>query len=184
MIFRPTRLGGVWLVEIEPHQDERGHFARTWCPREFAAHGLDTTLAQASLSFNHKRGTLRGLHFQRPPHEEVKLVRCTSGAIYDVALDLRPGSPTRGQWQGFELTARNAAALYIPKGLAHGFQTLAPDSEVFYQISEFYEPDSASGVRFDDPAFAIAWPPPVAAISAKDRAWPDHCGQALLTDLR
>jgi dTDP-4-dehydrorhamnose 3,5-epimerase len=184
MIFRPARLAGVWLVEIEPHADERGHFARTWCRREFAEHGLDTELAQASLSFNRARGTVRGLHFQRPPHEEVKLVRCTRGAIWDVALDLRPGSPTRGAWQAFELNAANAAALYIPKGLAHGFQTLEPDSEVFYQISEFYAPDSSSGVRFDDPAFAIGWPLPVAEISAKDRAWPDYRAQAFLTELR
>jgi dTDP-4-dehydrorhamnose 3,5-epimerase len=173
MIFRATRLPGLWLVEIEPQRDERGHFARTWCQRDFAAHGLDTALAQASVSFNRARGTVRGLHFQRPPHEEVKLVRCTRGAIWDVAVDLRPGSPTRGAWQGFALDATSAAALYIPKGFAHGFQTLEPDSEVFYQISEFYAPEAASGVRFDDPAFAIAWPLPVAEISAKDRAWPD-----------
>ena len=184
MIFRPTRFLGVWLVEIEPHQDERGHFARTWCRREFAERGLDTELAQASVSFNRERGTVRGMHFQRPPHEEAKLVRCTRGAIYDVALDLRPGSPTRGEWQGFELSAANAAALYIPKGLAHGFQTLEPDSEVFYQISEFYAPDAAAGLRFDDPEFRIAWPLPVAAISAKDRAWPDYRAQAFLPDLR
>jgi dTDP-4-dehydrorhamnose 3,5-epimerase len=184
MIFTPTRLAGMWLVEIEPYSDERGHFARTWCRREFEAHGLDTDLAQASLSFNRARGTIRGLHFQRPPHGEVKLVRCTRGAIFDVAVDLRPASPTRRQWQGFELTAENGMALYIPRGFAHGFQTLAPDSEVFYQISQFYAPEAASGVRYDDPAFAIAWPLPVAAISPQDRAWPDHCGDALLTKLR
>jgi dTDP-4-dehydrorhamnose 3,5-epimerase len=184
MIFTPTRLDGVWLVEIEPHADARGHFARTWCRREFAAHGLDTGFAQASVSFNRERGTVRGLHFQNPPHEEVKLVRCTRGAIHDVALDLRRDSPTFGRWQGFALSAANAAALYIPKGLAHGFQTLEPDSEIFYQISEFHAPDAASGVRFDDPEFRIEWPLPVAAISAKDRAWPDYRAQALLTDLR
>ena len=184
MIFRPTRLDGVWLVEIEPHSDERGHFARTWCRREFEDRGLDTELAQFSLSFNRERGTIRGLHFQRPPHEEVKLVRCTRGAIFDVVLDLRPGSPTQGQWQGFELSAANAAALYIPKGLAHGFQTLAPDSEIFYQISEFHAPAAASGVRFDDPEFAIGWPLPVASISAKDRAWPDFRAEALSSELR
>jgi dTDP-4-dehydrorhamnose 3,5-epimerase len=183
MIFRPARLDGVWLVEIEPQSDERGHFARLWCRREFAARGLDSELAQASVSFNRARGTVRGLHFQTPPHAEVKLVRCSRGAIWDVALDLRPGSPTFGEWQGFELNAGNAAALYIPKGLAHGFQTLEPDTEVLYQISEFHAPDAAGGVRFDDPAFGIEWPLPVAAISAKDRAWPDY-RRALLTDLR
>lgn len=172
MIFRPTRLAGLWLVEIEPQADERGHFARTWCRREFAAHGLDTRLAQASLSFNRQAGTLRGLHFQRPPHAEAKLVRCTRGAIWDVALDLRPGSPTRGKWQGFELSAENGAALYIPEGFAHGFQTLRPETEVFYQISEFHAPEAASGVRYDDPAFAMSWPLPVSCISPRDAAWP------------
>lgn len=174
MIFTPTRLAGLWLVEIEPRADERGHFARTWCAREFAAHGLDTRLAQASLSFNRRRGTVRGMHFQRPPHAEVKLVRCTRGAIRDVALDLRPDSPTHGRWQGFDLTAANGAALYIPEGFAHGFQTLEPDTEVFYQISEFYAPAASDGVRWDDPAFDIAWPLPVSCLSPRDAAWPDY----------
>ncbi|HEX7969151.1 MAG TPA: dTDP-4-dehydrorhamnose 3,5-epimerase [Stellaceae bacterium] len=173
MIFTPTRLGGLWLVEMERHADERGYFARSWCRREFAEHGLDTTLAQASVSFNAKAGTLRGMHFQRPPHAETKLVRCTRGAIWDVAIDLRSGSSTRGQWQGFELSAENGAALYIPEGFAHGFQTLVPDTEVFYQISRFHVPEAASGVRYDDPAFGVSWPLPVSCISPRDATWPD-----------
>jgi dTDP-4-dehydrorhamnose 3,5-epimerase len=184
MIFRPARLDGVFLVEIDPHRDERGHFARTWCREEFAAHGLDAELAQASLSFNRTSGTLRGLHFQRAPHQETKLVRCTRGAIFDVALDLRPGSPTRGQWQGFELSAANAAALYIPKGCAHGFLTLDPATEVLYLISTPYAPDAADGVRFDDPAFAIDWPTPPTSISDKDRTWPDYRVGTALTGMR
>lgn len=173
MIFQPTRLSSVWLVEIEPHYDERGHFARTWCRREFAAHGLEADFVQASLSFNHTRGTIRGMHFQEPPLKEVKLVRCTRGAIFDVVIDLRAGSATRHLWQGFELSAGNATALYIPNGFAHGFQTLEPDTEVAYQFSEYYVPEAASGVRFDDPAFAIKWPLPATAISPRDRTWPD-----------
>ncbi len=174
MIFTPTRLGGLWLVEMERHADERGYFARSWCRREFAEHGLDAAPAQASVSFNAKAGTLRGMHFQRPPHAETKLVRCTRGAIWDVAIDLRPGSPTRGQWQGFELTAENGAALYIPEGFAHGFQTLAAGSEAFYLISTFHAPEAAAGVRYDDPAFGVRWPLPVACISPRDAAWPDY----------
>jgi dTDP-4-dehydrorhamnose 3,5-epimerase len=182
MIFTPTRLAGLWLVEIEPRADERGHFARTWCAREFAGHGLDTRLVQTSLSFNRRRGTLRGMHFQRPPHAEVKLVRCTRGAIWDVAIDLRPQSPTYGGWQGFELSAGNAAALYIPEGFAHGFQTLADESEVFYQMSAFYAPEAAAGVRYDDPAFGIDWPLPVASIAPRDAAWPDYRKAPALAD--
>ncbi|HZB93934.1 MAG TPA: dTDP-4-dehydrorhamnose 3,5-epimerase [Stellaceae bacterium] len=172
MIFTPARLAGLMLVELEPHRDERGWFARAWCAREFAEHGLDPGLAQASLSFNHRRGTLRGLHYQRPPHAEAKLVRCLSGALWDVAVDLRPGSPTRGRWEAFELSAANRRALYIPAGFAHGFQTLAPDTEILYLISAFHAPEAAAGLRHDDPAFAISWPLPVAAISPRDTAWP------------
>lgn len=174
MNFTPTALPGLWLIEPERLRDARGYFARTWCRREFEAYGLDTRLAQASVSFNRQRGTLRGMHFQRPPHAEVKLVRCTRGAIWDVAIDLRPESPTCCRWMGFELTAENGAALYIPEGFAHGFQTLAADSEVFYQISEFYAPEAASGVRYDDPAFGIDWPLPVSCISPRDEAWTDY----------
>jgi len=181
MIFKTTRLGGLVLVECEPHRDERGSFARIWCRREFEAAGLDVAIAQSSLSFNRARGTIRGLHFQHPPHDEVKLVRCVGGAIFDVAVDLRPDSPTYCQWQGFELSAENGAALYIPKGFAHGFETLAEGSEVLYQISAFHAPEAASGVRWDDPAFGITWPLPVASISEKDRSWPDY---RALTPLR
>lgn len=174
MIFTPTRLDGLWLVEPERHADERGYFARSWCRREFAEHGLDAMPAQMSVSFNAKAGTLRGMHFQRAPHGEIKLVRCTRGVIWDVAIDLRSGSPTRGQWHGVELTAANGAALYIPEEFAHGFQTLAPDSEVFYQISAFHAPEAACGVRYDDPAFGVRWPLPVSCISPRDATWPDY----------
>jgi dTDP-4-dehydrorhamnose 3,5-epimerase len=174
MIFRPATLAGVCLIAMERHVDARGYFARSWCRREFAAHGLDTGFAQASVSFNPRRGTLRGMHFQRPPHAETKLVRCSRGAIWDVVIDLRATSPTRARWQGFELTAENGASLYIPEGFAHGFQTLAPDSEVLYQISTFHAPEAAAGVRYDDPSFGIDWPLPVACISARDAAWPDY----------
>ncbi len=171
MIFRPTRLPGLVLIAMERLEDERGYFARTWCRQEFAKAGLDTELAQVSSSFNRLAGTVRGLHFQHPPHAETKLVRCTRGAIWDVALDLRPTSPTRGQWQAVELTAENGLSIYIPEGFAHGFQTLADDSEVLYQISAFYAPEAADGIRYDDPTFAIAWPLPVRCISPRDAAW-------------
>ncbi len=174
MIFTPMRLDGLWLIEMERQVDERGYFARSWCRREFAEHGLNATLAQASVSFNAQAGTLRGMHLQRAPHAEVKLVRCLRGSIWDVAIDLRPGSPSRGQWYGIELSAENGAALYSPEGFAHGFQTLAPGSEVFYQMSTEFRPEAASGVRYDDPAFAIRWPLPVSCIARRDAAWPDY----------
>lgn len=171
MIFTETAVRGAWLVEPEPHQDERGFFARLWCRREFAEHGLDTTIAQCSTSFNLRRGTLRGLHYQAAPHEEVKIVRCTRGAIYDVAVDLRVGSQTRGRHAAVELSAANGRMLYVPRGCAHGFQTLADDTEVFYQMSEFYAPESGRGVRWNDPAFGISWPltPPI--LNARDAAY-------------
>jgi dTDP-4-dehydrorhamnose 3,5-epimerase len=174
MIVLPTRLDGARLIEIEPIEDERGFFARTWCRQELAASGLSTELAQCSISLSRRAGTLRGMHFQLPPHEETKLVRCTAGAIWDVVIDLRPVSPSYRQWQAFELTAANRRSLYVPAGFAHGFQTLAPDTEVAYQISAFHEPEAARGVRYDDPAFAIPWPLPVAAISERDRSWPAY----------
>lgn len=174
MKFLPTDLAGAYLVELEPIRDDRGYFARTWCRRELARHGLDEQLAQCSLSHNARRGTVRGMHFQRAPHEETKLVRCCRGAIYDVIVDVRPQSPTRGRWQGFELTADNDRMLYIPPGVAHGFQTLADDADVFYMISNWFEPSSAAGVRWDDPAFGIRWPLPVSVISDKDRSYPDY----------
>lgn len=168
MIFRETPLAGAWILEPERFADERGFFARTYCRRDFEERGLDPAVAQCSVSFNHRRGTLRGLHFQAAPHEEVKLVRVTRGAVWDVIVDLRPGSPTSGRHFGVTLTAEEGNALYIPKGFAHGFQTLEDGSEVFYQISTFYAPESARGYRWDDPAFAIPWPEPPSVISEKD----------------
>jgi dTDP-4-dehydrorhamnose 3,5-epimerase len=172
MIFTPTRLDGAWIVEVEKRRDERGFFARTWCRQELAARGLDTEIAQESVSHNVRRGTLRGLHFQLPPHEETKIVRCQAGAIYDVIVDLRPHSPTFRRWEGFELSAENRRALYIPKGFAHGFQTLTDAADIAYQISAFYAPQAAAGYRYDDPAFEIAWPLPIAVIGERDLAWP------------
>ena len=172
MRFIETKLAGAYLIEPEPHEDARGFFARTFCAREFAAHGLATEFVQCSISMNRKRGTLRGLHYQLSPAEEVKLVRCTAGAVHDVIVDLRPASPTYRQHVGVELTAPNRRALYVPEMFAHGFQTLEDDSEVFYQISEFYAPEKSVGIRFDDPRLDIPWPLPITAISDKDRSWP------------
>jgi dTDP-4-dehydrorhamnose 3,5-epimerase len=172
MRFHSTDLADARLIEINPHVDERGAFARVYCEREFAAAGLPTGFVQHSISRNRSKGTLRGMHFQRPPHEEDKIVRVGRGAIFDVIIDLRPGSPSYRKWQGIELTESNDRELYVPKGFAHGFQTLRDDTEVCYLISPFYVPGAGSGVRYDDPAFAIAWPLPVSAINDKDRAWP------------
>jgi dTDP-4-dehydrorhamnose 3,5-epimerase len=173
MIFAETGLAGVFEVYPEPHSDERGLFARTWCQKEFADRGLSGKLAQCSTSFNARRGTLRGLHYQAAPFAEAKLVRCTAGAIYDIALDLRESSTTFLQWHGAHLNSRNRHALYVPEGCAHGFLTIEDDSEVFYQMTEFYHAESARGVRWDDPAFDIVWPEKVAVISDRDRALPD-----------
>lgn len=172
MKFSETPLSGVWLIEPERIEDERGFFARVFDADEFAPRDMHTFWAQCSISFNHKAGTLRGMHWQDEPFAEVKLVRCTRGAIYDVALDLRPNSPTFKQSFAVELSAENRQMLYIPQGCAHGFQTLQDNSEVFYQISTFYHAPSARGVRFDDPAFSIKWPLPVSVIAEKDRMFP------------
>jgi len=172
-------MAGAYLIEPEPMSDARGFFARSFCEREFAAHGLATRPVQCNISYNTKRGTLRGMHFQRAPHGEAKLIRCTAGSIYDVIIDLRRDSPTFRQWAGFELTAQNRCALYIPDGFAHGFQTLTDDAEVFYQMFNFFEPGSAGGVRWDDPAFGIAWPLGAPVISDKDCAYPDYDGFSL-----
>jgi dTDP-4-dehydrorhamnose 3,5-epimerase len=173
MIFTPTPLGGAWTLDVEPREDERGFFARTFCRREFEEHGLDPEIAQCSLSVNAHAATLRGMHYQYAPHAEAKLVRCTRGAIHDVIVDLRPGSPSRGCWFGVDLTADNRRALYVPQGFSHGFQTLVPDSEVAYQISEFYSPGFDGGLRWDDPALGITWPDaPARVISERDLAWP------------
>jgi dTDP-4-dehydrorhamnose 3,5-epimerase len=173
VIFSPTPLGGAFVIEPEPEVDARGLFARTWCRHELERHGLEARVAQCSTSFNTRKGTLRGLHYQSPPLAETKIVRCTRGAIYDVIVDLRPDSPTFTQHFGLALTADDRKALYIPPLVAHGFQTLEDDTEVFYQISEFYSPEHARGVRWDDPAFRIAWPPADRIISERDRTYPD-----------
>jgi dTDP-4-dehydrorhamnose 3,5-epimerase len=174
MNFTETELAGAFLVDLERREDDRGFFARAWCAHEFADQGLSTLLVQCNISFNRLQGTLRGMHYQSPPHAEVKLVRCTRGAIYDVIIDLRPGSPTHKRWLGVELTAENGRMLYVPEGFAHGYQTLVDDTETFYQVSEFYTPSAEGGVRWDDPSFAIEWPLTVSAISDKDASWPDY----------
>jgi len=175
MKFHSTQLSGVWFIEPESLVDERGFFARTWCLNEFARHGLSTDLAQCSVSFNVHAGTLRGLHFQRPPHAETKVVRCTRGAIWDVAVDLRPDSVTYCQWYAAELSADNHRMLYIPEGFAHGFQTLSADSEVLYQISTPYHGPSAAGVRWDDAAFGIQWPQAAKRVmSPRDAAFENY----------
>jgi dTDP-4-dehydrorhamnose 3,5-epimerase len=173
VIFRGTRFAGTFVIEPERLEDERGFFARTWCQREFETHRLNPRLVQCSISSNKRRGTLRGMHYQIAPHAEAKLVRCTSGAIYDVIVDLRPESATFAQWLGFDLTADNRRMLYIPEGFAHGFQTLEDNTEVFYQMSEFYEPESARGVRWNDPTFNIEWPLLNPIISDKDKTYQD-----------
>jgi len=159
-------------VHLARLEDDRGFFARSFCQREFEAQGLNPHLAQCNVSFNRRRGTLRGLHFQAKPHEEAKLVRCTQGAIWDVAVDLREGSPSRRRWYAVELNAENRLALYVPEGFAHGFQTLADDCEVLYQMSEFYYPELARGVRWDDGALGIQWPLPNPILSDRDRSYP------------
>ena len=168
MKFQETKLKGAFLVDPERREDERGFFGRVFCVEEFQAQGLETRLVQCSISFNCQKGTLRGMHFQASPFEEVRLVRCTMGVVYDVILDLRPGSSTFKQWQGIELNADNRRMVYIPRGFAHGFLTLADDSELFYQMSEYYHPEAVQGVRWNDPAFNIHWPLPISLISDKD----------------
>ena len=174
MRFEQSPLPGAFVVDLDRKDDERGFFARTFCHDEFAEHGLVADYAQSSVSFNKRKGTLRGMHFQKKPHEETKLVRCTMGAIYDVIVDLRPGSPTQTRWFGIELSAVNRKALYVPKGFAHGFITLADESEVLYQISTQFHPESAAGVRWNDPAFTIEWPLEAVVMSGRDRSYPDY----------
>lgn len=177
MIFTETELKDAYLVDVEPQTDERGFFSRAWCENEFAESGLSTRVVQCNIAFNTTMGTLRGMHYQAPPHAEVKIVRCTRGAIYDVIVDLRPESPTFRKWLGVELTAENRRAIYIPEGFAHGYLTLADDTETYYQVSEFYAPGAEQGVRWDDPAIAIDWTgPEPTVISEKDRSWPDFAG--------
>lgn len=173
MIFKETNLNGAFIIEPEIIADERGFFARTWCAREFEAHGLTPNLVQCNISFNKQKGTLRGLHYQVMPHEEAKVVRCTMGTIYDVIVDLRPNSLTYKRWVSVDMGAENRRMLYIPEGFAHGFLTMEDDTEVFYQMSEFYAPECARGVRWNDPAFNITWPLGVTVISEKDAQYPN-----------
>ena len=173
MIVTPSPLAGAVVLDLEPRHDSRGFFARTWCVREAEAAGLNPRLAQASVSYNKRRGTLRGMHYQEAPHEEAKLVRCTRGSIYDVVIDLRSGSITFGRHFSITLSAENRRMLYVPEGFAHGFQTLEDDTEVSYQISEFYVPSAARGVRWDDPAFGIEWPLAEPILNERDRSYPD-----------
>ena len=172
-MFTETGLNGAFVVDLERHNDERGFFARSWCHREFEALGLNSALMQCNISHNRAKGTLRGLHYQVPPYDEAKLVRCTSGAIYDVIVDLRQHSPTFLNWFGTLLTAENYRAMYVPEGFAHGFLTLADDCDVFYQMSQFYEPAAARGIRWNDPALTIAWPEAISVISDRDRCYPN-----------
>jgi dTDP-4-dehydrorhamnose 3,5-epimerase len=177
VIFTETQLPGAFVIDLERREDERGFFARSWCANEYAEHGLKTDLVQANVSFNPRRWTLRGMHFQHAPHAEVKVVRATRGAIYDAIIDLREGSPTFKRWLGVELTEDNGRALYVPEGFAHGYQTLVPDTEVHYLVTEFYTPSAEGGVRWNDPAFGIEWPDPDNAfLSEKDASWPDSEG--------
>jgi dTDP-4-dehydrorhamnose 3,5-epimerase len=173
MIFQGTKISGIFEIQIEPKSDERGFFARTWCEKEFEVLGLNRKLAQCSVSYNMRRGTLRGIHYQATPYAETKLVRCTRGAIYDVVVDLRRQSPTFKDWIAVVLTAENHHMVYVPEGCAHGFLTLEDKSEVFYQMSESYQAELARGVRWNDPAFQIAWPEKVEVISERDRTYPD-----------
>ncbi len=174
MQFHTTKLKGACIIELDELRDERGFFARAWCSKEFEAQGLNPRIVQANLSFNEKKGTLRGMHYQVAPFAESKLIRCTRGALYDVIVDLRPGSETYRDWIGVELSAANHRLLYVPEGFAHGFQTLEDGTEAFYQVSEFYTPGAEQGLRYDDPAFGIEWPYPVSVISEKDASWPDY----------
>ncbi|HMG74741.1 MAG TPA: dTDP-4-dehydrorhamnose 3,5-epimerase [Pyrinomonadaceae bacterium] len=173
MIFTETALKGAFIIEPELIEDERGFFARTWTDKEFGGHGLNPRIAQGSIAFNKRRGTIRGMHYQIPPHAEAKLVRCTAGAIYDIIIDLREDSSSRYQWLAVELTAKNRLMIYIPEGFAHGYQTLEDSTEVLYQISNYYHPESARGFRFDDPGFVVKWPLPVSVISERDRSYAD-----------
>ncbi|HEV2329551.1 MAG TPA: dTDP-4-dehydrorhamnose 3,5-epimerase [Verrucomicrobiae bacterium] len=172
MRFIEARLPGAFIIELEPHVDERGFFARTFCAEEFSAHGLETEFVQCNLSSSRHKGTLRGLHLQRAPWGEAKLVRCVRGAVWDIIVDLRPGSPNFGCHEEFELSAENRCALYVPKAFAHGFQTLADDCEVYYQMSNHYVPEAAAGIHAQDPALGVKWPLPVTQMSDKDRALP------------
>ena len=172
MHFTETAIAGAWVIDPSPHQDHRGRFLRAWCAREFSEHGVDFVPVQANLAFSIVKGTIRGMHLQVAPAIEAKLVRCTRGAVYDVVLDLRPGSATYRQWRGVELSAANGRMLYVPENCAHGCQSLEDTTDIYYMASEFFTPDAARGVRFDDPAFAIRWPLAPTLVSDQDRRWP------------
>lgn len=176
MIFTEPKLSGAYVIEPEHHHDERGFFARVWCQHEWEARGLNPRLVQCNVSFNKKRGTLRGMHWQRAPHAEAKLVRCTIGAIYDVIIDLRPDSATYKQYYALILTPENRTMLYVPEGCAHGFLTLSDNTEVFYQMSEFYRPESQAGVRWNDPTFGVQWIDEVRVIAPRDMQYPNFPG--------
>ena len=170
--FTKTEVVDAWVIDPNPIEDDRGRFMRTWCAREFTEHGIDFLPVQANMGFSKRKGTVRGMHFQEAPAFEAKLVRCTSGAMFDVVLDLRPESPSFGKWHGVELSAENGRMLFVPARCAHGYQTLEENTEMYYLTSAFYAPNAATGVRFDDPAFGIKWPLAVAAVSEQDRTWP------------
>jgi dTDP-4-dehydrorhamnose 3,5-epimerase len=172
MRFTETDIVGAKVIDPNPHEDDRGRFMRAWCAREFAEHGIEFVPVQANMGFSVKKGTTRGMHFQEAPALEAKLVRCTRGAIFDVVLDLRPAAPSYGKWYGTELTAENGRMLYLPEGCAHGYQTLADDTEMHYMTSAYYTPSAVRGVRFDDPAFRIKWPLTPTVVSEQDRRWP------------
>ncbi len=174
MIFTRMGIEGAYIIEPEPLADERGFFARSFCEEEFRKNGLETEIVQCNISYNKKSGTLRGMHYQIPPFEEAKIVSCTRGSIYDVVLDLRRGSPSYCRWFATELSENNYTMVYVPKGCAHGFLTLEDDCMVYYQMTEFFHPECARGVRWDDPAFGITWPHPAEIISEKDQSYPDY----------
>lgn len=181
MIFTETKLKGAYLVDLEKISDNRGFFSRRWCAREFTSHGLNPAVVQVNMGHNIKKGTVRGMHFQVAPNAEVKLVYCSKGALYDVIIDLREGSATKGQWFGVELTADNGRMLYVPEGFAHGYQSLEDETDLVYQASQFYVKESATGVRFNDPAFGIVWPLPVNIVSSGDQCWLDYHTEASKT---
>ena len=174
MIFTETKLKGAFILEVKRLEDERGFFGRSWCKKEMEDHGLNSNVVQANVSFNHKKGTLRGMHFQFSPYQETKLIRCTKGAIYDVIIDLRKNSPTYKQWIGVELTEDNYKMLFVPEDFAHGFITLQDNTAVTYQVTQYYTPGAEGGIRWNDPAVGIEWPVPVEVVSQKDKVHPDY----------
>ncbi len=186
MKFTETDLAGAWIIDLETIGDDRGFFARWYCENEFADHDLETAYVQGNLSYNAAAGTVRGMHMQLPPATEVKVVRCVAGAVHDIIVDARPGSPTRWRWIGVELSASNRRALYVPRGFFHGYQTLTEDAEVMYQVSAFYAPGTETGLRYDDPRLGLEWPLPVGTVSEKDRNWPllDDLDPATLENLQ